>query len=455
MTGRIIPPSTESSAAKKPKPSKDDEGFIFTAPRTRKQHNKAAQERALLSKNSFAYLSDSEMSMEDTQQQPKQQQNSPPRRRKHPNPIVPAVKKLPKPIFVTETSYEVLKNSIESLNLPKMPTFSKRRGNVYSVMAGNVEEKKKILEKLKTVQHFTFTETQDRHLLFVLLGHHDTTVEKLLEDLKASEIPAKKVSKINRSIEDPIFLVSFEKNAATLSDLTYKHNTINGLRIRWDKYKPVNKRPTQCRRCQRFGHAANNCNLTFRCVKCLEEHEPGACSRISRDEGLPSCVNCQLEGHASNSARCPALKKHIENINLKKKPSQNQPREFPATRFDWNKQRPAQYSSLLDYNNNFPYVASQHPQSTSQVLPTVNRGNREYRPALTHSVNRQLPRDKDIFSQLSNLQSEFMSLQDMNETINLYFLLLEELKTAKSHSERLMVLLKHTERNSQPFHVSP
>ena len=450
MSGKANPTMNEK-ITKKQKLSPDDDGFITPSPRTRKQRNNEAQKNKFLSQNVYKSLSDSEMSIEEILQD---QIESSPRRHKAPSVIKTTSIKAAKPIIVTNTTFEVLYKAILDENPTVMPTIQKRRGNVFAVMAGNIIDKKKIVELLKTQkqQHYTFTEAQDRHLQFVLLGHFEIPVEELIAKLTANKIPATKISKINRSTDDPIYLVSFEKNMITLSDLSYNHNSIDGLRIRWDKFKPSKKRPTQCRRCQRFGHAANNCNLDYRCVKCLNTHEPGACSRTSREEGQPSCVNCQQEGHASNSTICPAFIKHTENINAKKKPPKHQAREFAATRFDWNSQKPSQIYNTQDFH--IPLVASQHPASTSQPPPTVHRNNREYRPPLNHLVNRSLPNEQDSFSRYIHLQNEFMSLPDMNETLDLYALLLEELKNANSHTERHSVLLKHATRNSRPFRTS-
>ena len=44
----------------------------------------------------------------------------------------------------------------------------------------------------------------------------------------------------------------------------------------WEKLKKTET--TQCRKCQRLGHTAANCNMNLRCVKCKDNHPPGQCS---------------------------------------------------------------------------------------------------------------------------------------------------------------------------------
>jgi hypothetical protein len=352
--------------------------------------------------------------------------------------------KPPKPIYVTSSSFAGVKNSLTSLKLSKTPDF-KIVGKQIKVLAHSKDDKKKIQEKMTQSQqaHFTFTEPEDRHLQFILYGHHANNAEELKEELVESKIPASKVTKVNRSNENPIFLVSFEKKSQiSLRTLQNVHGKLNNLIVRWAKFQPSQRRPTQCHRCQRFGHSANNCALPFRCVKCLETHEPGQCARTTR-EGLPSCVNCGAEGHASNSTTCPAYQKHVEKITAKKNKviRDRQPREFPATRYTWNQHA-------------VPTVASQPSQSTSQPQP-VNRINREYRPSIEGFVGRPDPDMSNPFSQLSEIQAELAAIPDIEQTIALFASLVAELKSARNQNERVAALFKYCGNKSHQFASQP
>lgn len=69
----------------------------------------------------------------------------------------------------------------------------------------------------------------------------------------------------------------------------------------------------QCKRCQRLNHSASNCKLPYRCVKCTEKHEPGACpSDSSPKKTKPKCVNCEGEHIANNASKCPIFKKEMQ-----------------------------------------------------------------------------------------------------------------------------------------------
>jgi predicted transcriptional regulator YdeE len=413
----------------KRKATTDVDGYTLPARprRLRKAKIKALEINGIDTTNQFDELTDNETDLESLESEfPHPPSSKPPAK------TVKSSTKPPKPIYVSSSSFAGIRNSLTSLAVTKAPDF-KIVGKQIKILAQTKEDKRLIQEKLTQTKqlHYTFTEPEDRHLQFVLYGHHTNNTEELKEELVTSKIPALKISKINRSTDSPVFLVSFEKQSEiSLRTLQTAHSKLNNLIVRWAKFQPRQRRPTQCHRCQRFGHSANNCGLAFRCVKCLESHEPGQCARTTR-EGLPSCVNCQAEGHASNSTTCPAYKKHVEDIAAKKQKDirARQPREFPATRYNWN---------LI----NAPAVASQPPPSTSQSLP-VNRNNREYRPSLGSHVNHPDPALSNPFSQLSEIQAELAAIPDIEQTIALFASLVAELKSARSQNERLTTLIKY------------
>jgi hypothetical protein len=417
----------------KKKPAKrkavqDKDGFIHPARviRRRKAKTVALENNGIDTTNRFEKFTDDESEIESLASETPSHSSSMPRKRN-----VKLTTKPPKPIYVASSSFAGVKNSLTSLKLSKVPDF-KIVGKHIKVLAHSKEDKLLIQEKMTQTkqQHYTFTEPEDRHLQFVLYGHHVNNADELKEELVAAKIPASKVLKINRSADSPVFLVSFEKKSEiSLQKLQTVHGKLNSLIVRWAKFQPSQRRPTQCHRCQRFGHSANNCALSFRCVKCLETHEPGQCARTTR-EGLPSCVNCGAEGHASNSTTCPAYQRHVESIAAKKRKDirDRQPREFPATRYIWNQ-------------NFAPTVASQPSQSTSQPQP-VNRNIREYRPSNASHVSRPAPDLSDPFSQLSEIQAELAAIPDIEQTIALFASLVAELKSARNQNERVAALFK-------------
>lgn len=66
--------------------------------------------------------------------------------------------------------------------------------------------------------------------------------------------------------------------------------TIDNFRIKFEK---MNQSKTiQCRRCQRFTHAASSCGFKYRCVQCTQTHGPGCCPRINNKKLPMGCINC-------------------------------------------------------------------------------------------------------------------------------------------------------------------
>lgn len=89
--------------------------------------------------------------------------------------------------------------------------------------------------------------------------------------------------------------------------------------VSWEALRKNDK--IQCKRCQRIGHVAKNCNLKFRCVKCNETHDPGNC-KIQTSEGLVEkssifCVHCQNYGHPASYRGCPKLVEYDKKIKKK------------------------------------------------------------------------------------------------------------------------------------------
>ncbi|CAH2094955.1 unnamed protein product, partial [Euphydryas editha] len=64
--------------------------------------------------------------------------------------------------------------------------------------------------------------------------------------------------------------------------------------------------PSQCHRCQAFGHSSANCHRPQKCVRCAGEHNAGDCTR-RRDEP-PTCANC-AQSHTANDRRCVVFKR--------------------------------------------------------------------------------------------------------------------------------------------------
>lgn len=95
------------------------------------------------------------------------------------------------------------------------------------------------------------------------------------------------------------------KKIYNLTHLCYLKVTVETLRRK--------SGPGQCFRCQRFGHAANCCNLNYRCVSCGQDHPSFKCLNKDSEEDIPPmCANCK-KAHPANYKGCEAYPKLTKN----------------------------------------------------------------------------------------------------------------------------------------------
>lgn len=348
----------------------------------------------------------------------------------------------PKPIVVPDISHDVIKNSILTANTQSKPTIQKYQ-NGYKIFVSSAADKLTIKTQLEShkIKFYTYSEPENRHFIVELSKFYKTDPKELLEILKAQEIPAVNVSLFNRSNTNPIYLVHFTKNTIKLDELNYKHKVVDYHKVQWNLLDRSLKKPTQCRRCQRFGHSASNCNLDYRCIKCLLKHEPGQCARKTTTEGAPSCVNCNTEGHPSNSRTCPMYKKYASLIPITK-PADKRPRNFTSAPAPWH-QAPHQSPHDTPHvdNSNFPSLPSQ-THNYSQHNVNVSRDSR---PALNNPriIQNESSHNEpqDFFRQLNDLQNEFANIPEIQETFQYIRVLISKLRATNNHHERACLLL--------------
>nr|CAD92792.1 gag protein [Drosophila melanogaster] len=79
--------------------------------------------------------------------------------------------------------------------------------------------------------------------------------------------------------------------------------------------KRVSKDPTQCHRCQCFGHTKNYCRNPFKCMKCGQLHATVSCTK---PKNLPAtCANCN-GSHVSSYKGCPAFQEAKQRLSINK-----------------------------------------------------------------------------------------------------------------------------------------
>lgn len=163
---------------------------------------------------------------------------------------------------------------------------------------------------------YTYTAKSHKPLNLLLKGlDHNYSEQEVLEELKSQNIHNVKLIKVvrfstSKSKQDDIILPMFiiqvtpDNDINNLSKVKYLFHQV----ISWNRL--VKRDIIQCKRCQRIGHAAANCNLPYRCVKCDVKHEPGRCSsptgtQLSKTQLF--CINCNKYGHPASYRGCPTI----------------------------------------------------------------------------------------------------------------------------------------------------
>jgi hypothetical protein len=357
------------------------------------------------------------------------------------NPRLNSLKEAAKPIFVNKVTYSCLNTLLSGvdLSLSRRPTTQKA-GNGFRVFPASVADKNKIVEKLKAqaIEHHTFTEPSERHNVFVLKNHYRCESDVLLKKLIDEKVPASSVKFLVNNEDNPIYMVLFPKNSVTLQQLQMQHKIVEGLKIRWDAFKPKKKKFTHCGRCQRWGHSSLNCGYASRCIKCLETHEAGACKRISKEEGKPSCVNCGQEGHPANSTACDIFKKFVKNSSSMTKQSTHQ-RRFTSEPAGWT-QNAAKADGFRPNRSEFP---SLEKSTAARRLEDI-RNEGEQRESNQVSDTSWVPsqsRVKTFQSQSDEILNELNSL-DLSEPMKILKNLLSELKSTNSPHVKAQILAR-------------
>lgn len=225
---------------------------------------------------------------------------------------------------------------------------------IHTVHIHDYQTIKSLLLELNT-PYFTYTPKQDKCQTFLLKGlTHDEEEDNIKQELQHHEGENLKIIKVKKfstknslknNINLPIFLVQINSDSQSAELVKIKY--LNHQVIKWERIKK--KVITQCFRCQRFGHTASNCCLSYRCVKCgNSNHEPGNCPiNTESDKKMLYCVQCKSYGHPASYKGCP---RHIELINkIKAKKNEKSDKQAMFTNFVQNE---ISYASKLNSQKN-------------------------------------------------------------------------------------------------------
>lgn len=235
-----------------------------------------------------------------------------------------------KPI-ITEIGLIKVREVCKSLKLSGKPVFKVMSNNSTQIMCNVLSDKKIIMEALRErlINYFTYSEPSEKPTSFVLKGFYEIDPEELLTVLKANGIPAIKAFLMFKNSAHCLYVINFKNTSMSFNMLNHLHRVVDDVAVKWELYKNKSKVPSQCHRCQRWGHTTSGCGYQYRCVKCIMNHPIGECSRTTK-EGSPQCCNCR-GNHAANHRGCEAYKAY-EKMVTKQKTANSQKRTIVQRR---------------------------------------------------------------------------------------------------------------------------
>lgn len=349
--------------------------------------------------------------------------------------------KIVKPVFV-ENNFQVVNNHVNSIQFASKPLLKIINKAKIQVTCHNIADKSKLLASLKEkkLAHFTYSEASEKSTIFVLHGYFKVTADEMLKNITDEGIAATKVTFLSDNEEAPIYIVHFVKGTANFNVLVHNHKTIGNVIVKWEKLDHNRKRPTQCHRCQLWGHSARNCGREIRCVKCPNKHEPGKCERVTR-EGDAHCVNCK-GNHPANSRQCHFFLSYQERTTRRRAPAR-----FTSTPAPWinNGLNPSQHQT------DFPPLSARHANTPGRFTydneqphlhPNVEQPVSFTRNQTSSNASRPPKRDSNP-SNFASLHSKFQSIPEIDVTLRLFNELIDQLGSTLSHPERLMIMMRY------------
>lgn len=198
------------------------------------------------------------------------------------------------------------------------------------ILTDDLDTKSKIKAWLDAnhIEYNTFAERGQKRKAYLLRGlmHGEdsvnlTSIDRALNDVGITgnaTITRFLTGYMKRNPENkatPIYQITLDHDANDSNLL--KIATINNFCVKIEKMKP--SRIIQCHRCQRYSHTAAGCSHKYRCVQCIQAHEPGHCPRLV-NKNLPlGCVNCAVAelSHAGHTANDFLHCAYFNKINKK------------------------------------------------------------------------------------------------------------------------------------------
>lgn len=327
--------------------------------------------------------------------------------------------KKPPPVIVTGKIHDVNKilkeNGIESFQMKNISIGTK-------VFVDNDNDFTKIstLFKQNDIEFFSHNQKDLKVCKAVLSGLPEISTDTIREELTTLNIHPTQIFQMktkNPSTHRALYLVHLNANETTFQDLQ-KIKSLYHTIIRWSKYNPRSRGPTQCRNCTMYGHGTQNCNRKPTCTLCAsKDHNQAGCplKSLSNDASpVFKCSYCtknniQPSNHRASDIECPGRKIYLDL----RKPSYQKEK--------LNNQRRRQVDE--SYNNTKRFMPAPPP------------------PPLTQSYRNVL--SNDIHQHANQNQSNEMPNDELFTTAELFKIFMsaiQDIKNCKTKLDQIQVV---------------
>lgn len=249
--------------------------------------------------------------------------------------------KLP-PVIAYNVNPKTLKQSLSSSLGHTNFTFKMINANSTQILLNDkvsFNKTKEILSSQKSNFYLPFTPTDEKSKIILLKKvPHYYDLDDVTEALQTT-FPTISFTKISKFIPPARYVKSspqkyknvniWQIQVAPNTDISpIKSTTLLRCIQQTVKFELYNSHDIpQCKRCQRYGHVARNCNMKPRCVRCGNDHDIGSCqlpkmavdpaTNQQLENTIPTCCNCGQKGHPANF-RCSKYKEFVQRVNEKK-----------------------------------------------------------------------------------------------------------------------------------------
>ena len=241
--------------------------------------------------------------------------------------------------------------------------------NTLKIHAENREAYEYVINKLNNgnIKYHTYATERTNIHKRTLKGLPNTITETEIKmELENLNLPIENVRQLKRThVENntrtqtplPIWILTFTKTEHLQEQINNTDSLFN-VKIKFEQYKGLTG-VTQCYRCQEFGHRAQYCHKTEKCVRCSGAHKVSNCSHTTKLK----CANCNGD-HPASYRQCPKYITQTESQVHTQTQKPQIPRQIPIKPHTWGNTHTQTQNQNKTDQEQFPALPhrDEHPQ---------------------------------------------------------------------------------------------